>query len=92
MFTRQKFTPLGYEAIATLSSEKTLTVPSGAVHALIRAEDQDVRWTDDGTTATTTVGQVLRLEDPAMWYSGNLGALKFFEDDASALLKVSYYK
>lgn len=92
MFTRDKFTPLGYEAITGLSAAKTLTVPAGAVFALIRGEDQDIRWTDDGTTPSTSVGQVLRLEDPAMWYAGDLTKLKFFEDDATALMKVSYYK
>lgn len=92
MFTRDKFAPLGYQAIGSLSGVQVLTVPAQAVFCLLRAETKDIRWTDDGTTPSTTVGQVLMFLDPAMWYAGDLTALKFFEDDASALLKVLYYK
>ncbi len=91
MNTREKFTPLGYEAIVPTAST-ALTVPNGAEYALIRTEVQDCRWTDDGTVPTLTVGMVLMIEDPAMWYAGNLHDLLFFNDTAGALVKISYYK
>lgn len=89
--TRDKFVPLGYQAIAPTSST-ALTVPSGAAYALIVAEVQHVRYTDDGTTPTLTVGQLLKTTDPALWYAGDLQALRFFNDTAGGLIKVLYYK
>lgn len=91
MNSRDGFANLGYEAIAPTSST-ALTVPAGAQFALIRTEVQDVRWTDDGTTPTLTVGMILMIEDPAMWYAGNLHALLFFNDTAGALVRIQYYK
>ena len=90
MGSRDGFAPAGYQAIAPTSAT-ALTVPTGATHALIRTEVQDVRWTDDGTVPTTTVGMVLMIEDGAMWYSGNLSKLAFFEDASGALVKINYY-
>ena len=87
----QVYTPLGYQAIVPTAST-ALTVPAGAQFALIRTEVQDVRWTDDATVPTLTVGMVLMIEDPAMWYSGDLSALLFFNDTAGSLVKISYYK
>lgn len=91
MYSREKFTPLGYQAIAPTSST-ALTVPTGAVFAYIRTDTQDVRWTDDGTVPTTLVGMVMRIEDPPLWYAGDLSALLFFDDDAGSKVKVMYYK
>ncbi len=91
MNTRDSFTPLGYQAIAPTAST-ALTVPNGATHALITTEVQDVRFTDDGTTPTLTVGLVLKIEDGPLWYAGDLHALLFFNDIAGALVKILYYK
>ena len=91
MGNRDKFQPLGYQAI-TPTASTALTVPTGAEFALIRTEVQDCRWTDDGTTPTLTVGMVLMIEDPAMWYAGDLKALLFFNDTAGALVKINYYR
>lgn len=91
MGTRENFTPVGYQAIAPTAST-ALTVPSGATHAMIRCEVQDCRFTDDGTTPTLTVGMVMMIEDPPMWYAGNLSKLLFFNDTAGSLVKVLYYK
>ena len=85
------YVPMGYQAI-TPTSSTALTVPARAQFALIRTEVQAVRWTDEGTTPTTTVGVLLAVADPAMWYSGDLKALLFFEDVAGALVKISYYR
>jgi len=91
METREAFKPLGYQAIAPTAST-ALTVPNGATHALIKAEVQHVRMTDDGTVPTLTVGLPLLTTDPALWYAGDLTALLFFNDTAGGLLKVLYYK
>lgn len=91
MDSRDKFTNLGYQSIAPTSST-ALTVPSGAQFALIRTDTQHVRWTDDGTTPTLVIGMLLMIEDPALWYAGNLHKLLFFNDTAGALVRIQYYK
>lgn len=83
-------TPKGYEQITGLSSVKTLTVPSGATFAVITAETQAVRWRDDGTSPSATVGMPL-ANGSTLEYNGDLAAIKFFEQAASAKLNVAYY-
>jgi len=81
---------LGYQQITSLSASTALTVPSGATLALIVPETQAVRWRDDGTAPSATVGMPLAVGVPLM-YDGNLQNIKFFEQTASAKLNVSYY-
>lgn len=82
--------PLDYEQVTSLSASTALTVPGRAKAALIQAETQSVRFTDDGSTPTATVGMRL-LKDSTMWYDGKLTALRFIEEAASAKLNVLYY-
>lgn len=80
----------GYQQITSLSSATLLSVPSGSTLAVIEAESQAVRWRDDGTNPTSSVGHVLNPGDVYV-YRGNLGGIKFIEVAASAKLNVSYY-
>lgn len=83
--------PLGYQQITVLTAATALTVPTNSRLAWIQAEAQAVRWRDDGTNPTASVGMVLAAGE-GMWYTGNrLAALKFIEAAASAKLNVSYY-
>lgn len=81
---------LGYQRIATLSSAQALTVPAGATFALIQAETQAVRWRDDGVTPTSSVGMPLIIGS-VIEYDGDLKAIRFIEQTASAVLHVCYY-
>lgn len=85
-----RFSPLGYQQITGLSTVKSLTVPNGAVFAMIRADTQAVRWRDDGTNPTASVGVPLDADD-TLHYEGDLAALRFIEQTASAVLDVTYY-
>lgn len=80
--------PAGYEQITDLSSAVDLGVKGRA--ALIQAEGDDVRWRDDGTDPTDSVG-VLLADGQDMFYTGNLYALKFIETTGSGILNISYY-
>ena len=82
--------PVGYQQITSLSAAVGLTVPAGARSAVIAAETQAVRWRDDGTNPSATVGMPLPVAT-LLEYSGDLAAIKFFEQAASAKLNVSYY-
>lgn len=82
--------PKGYQQVTSISSAAGLTVPTGAVIALIQPETQSVRWRDDGTNPTTSVGMVIAAGE-TLAYTGNLGAFKVIEVTGTAKLNVSYY-
>lgn len=81
---------LGYQQIVGLSASTALTVPAGATLALIVAESQNVRWRDDGTAPTASIGMPLAI-GVSLSYDGDLKAIRFIEVLASANLNVSYY-
>lgn len=91
-------TPCGYQRIATVSSAVGLTLPTALIpganqaptRCLIVPEAQAVRWRDDGTDPTATIGQPLAA-GAELRYDGNLKAIKFFEQTAGAILNITYY-
>lgn len=90
-------TPCGYQQITTLSSATALTIPTnicGAgtiTAAFIVAEAQAVRYRDDGTDPSATVGQPLAV-GVLLEYTGSLSKIKFFEQTGGAKLNILYYK
>jgi hypothetical protein len=60
------------------------------VFALIVAEGQAVRWRDDKTAPTASVGMPLAVGVP-LQYDGNLQDIQFIEQVAGAKLNISYY-
>ena len=81
---------LGYQQITSLSASTALTVPTGATMALIVVETQGVRWRDDGTAPTASVGMPLAT-GVSLSYDGDLKAIRFIQQALSATLNVSYY-
>jgi hypothetical protein len=59
--------------------------------ALVQAEAQDVRWRDDGTNPTATVGMILSSGQVLKYDSATIASVKFIQVAASAKLNVSYY-
>jgi hypothetical protein len=90
-----RYAPCGRQQITSLSGSTGLTIPAvgdgRANCAVIQAETQNVRWSDDGVAPTASVGQILAAGND-MFYDGNLAALKFIEVTASAKLNVTYYE
>lgn len=82
--------PLGFVNVTGLSTVKGITAPAGTVTVVIVAESQDVRWRDDGTNPTASVGMLLAA-GAEMTYTGDISKLKFIETTASATLDVSCY-
>lgn len=82
--------PLGYQQIADVSASTVLTVPAGAILALIQPESQAVRWRDDGTAPTATVGYPLPVGGE-LEATGQLDRFKFIEQVSGAKLNVVYY-
>ena len=91
-------TRLGYQQITSLSSATGLTVPQTDLNglackptiAIIVAESAAVRWRDDNTAPTATVGMPL-ASGVAFQYDGDLAQIRFIEQTASAKLNVTYY-
>jgi hypothetical protein len=82
---------LGYQQITSLNTAQSLTVPAGTILALCIPETQAVRWRDDGTAPTASVGQPLSVGSELRYDAGGTAALKFIEQVASAKLNVIYY-
>jgi hypothetical protein len=89
--------PLGYSQIADLSTAKGLgagslgAIPAGSAYAVVVAEAQDVRWRDDATDPTGTVGMLLTKGTP-FTYDGPLSKIKFIQTAATAKLNIAFYK
>ena len=91
-------TCMGYQQITSLSSATNLTIPQTTpnglnakpVFALIVAESQAVRWRDDGTSPSASVGMPLAVGIP-LQYDGDLTNIKFIEQVGGAKLNISYY-
>lgn len=91
--------PLGYQQIvaATLVAATKLTVPApiggyNPGYAVIQCDvaSTAVRWRDDGTAPTTTVGMILSAGQE-LDYSGDLSMIQFIASTGSPILNVSFY-
>jgi hypothetical protein len=87
----KRLTPMGYQQIDDVSAAVGLAVPSGADRALIQVLGQNVRWRDDGTDPTASVG-MRRAAGDELFYTADLAAIKFIEEAAGAEINVVYYK
>lgn len=91
-------TRLGYQQITSLSSAQNLTVPTTDLNglscrpviAIIVPEGAAVRWRDDDTAPTASVGMPLAV-GVTLQYDGDLTKIRFIEQAASAKLNITYY-
>lgn len=65
--------------------------PENATSALVQAESQAVRFRDDGTDPTGSIGATLAAGDSVV-LTGDLSAYKFIEQAASAKLNVTFMR
>jgi hypothetical protein len=88
------YTQLGYRQLTTtLSSAVSLpSIPPAADAVLLQAETQNVRFRDDGTAPTTSVGMLLVAGAEAFMYTGALMNLQFIAATSGAILNITYYK
>lgn len=84
--------PLGYQQFAagTINASTALTVPAGAVLAIINCEAQAIRFRDDGTAPTAAVGFPLAVGS-LFTLEGRLESYLFIAQVAGAVLNVLYY-
>ena len=91
--------PCGYQQITAVSASVGLTVPNATntpnqqqrpTRCIITAEAQAVRWRDDGVAPTAAVGYPLAAGSE-LKYDGDMNAIRFIEQVASAKLNVAYF-
>jgi len=86
--------PCGYEQITVSSTAVGLTVPKGASRAIVTVEAQPLRYRDDGTDPSSTVGVLcqanLRFELESRYSMLAFKAIR--QGGTDAVLSVSYYK
>ena len=88
----------GYQQITSLSASTGLTVPTIDATglnarpsiAIITPEGQAVRWRDDATAPTASVGMPLAV-GVTLQYDGDLTKIRFIEQVGGAKLNISYY-
>lgn len=81
-----EFSPEGYHNNGLdISSAVTLTPETGATKLLIQALEQNIRYTLDGTTPTSTLGFQIRAGDPEKLIPlGNNTEINVIEEAATA--------
>lgn len=82
--------PTGFQQITDLSSVRGLNSQGGRI-ALIQAVSKSVRWRDDGTNPTDTVGMLLEAGRD-FWYTGNVTKIRLIEVSNGAELNISFYR
>ena len=93
-FIVQTGKPVGYQQLVVSNSAVGLTIPLNANRALIVVEDAAVRFRDDGTVPTATVGvQIFQNQSFEITDADSLKAIKFIrKTGTSAELNISYYQ
>lgn len=89
--------PAGYSQLTTMTAAKNLgqgslgAIPAGAAYALVTCEAQGVRWRDDSTPPTATVGMPMAAGD-SMMIDTAIPAIQFIAQTAGAILNVTFWK
>lgn len=85
--TEKSLVPKGYQQITPVVST-ALTVPGGAIFALLQARVADVSYRDDGVAPTTLIGMRIVL-DNSLFYTGDLAAVRVIS--AGGTVDILYY-
>lgn len=81
---------LGYQQINNLLAATALTVPDGTSYCIITAETQAVRWRDDGTNPTASVGYPLNT-GVELFYDSQIARIRFIEQASGGAININYY-
>lgn len=88
---RMFWAPLGYVQITSLASATGLVPPASATIAEVTVEGAGIRYRDDGTAPTASVGVPVATGN-SFQYAGDLTAIQFIQQTSGAIINVSYYK
>lgn len=84
--------PLGYQQLTGLSAATAFTnPPAGAKIVVISVETQAVRYRDDGTPPTASVGMPVAAGTTIEYTSQDFTKIKFIQQTAGAIVNASFY-
>jgi hypothetical protein len=88
--------PVGYCQLTSIDTAALVStcsggIPAGASVVYLAAEAQAIRYRDDGTAPTATVGFPVAVNAPFL-YIGTLGKLQVISQVAGAKLNLLFYK
>lgn len=94
--------PLGYGQFAaasidtstllsTISVNGVVGIPLGTAFAIITPTAQAIRWRDDGTAPTTTIGYPLAVGAELRYDAKGFPAMRVIGQAANAVLNVTFY-
>lgn len=76
---------------AVLISTCSGGIPGGATMAYITPETAAIRWRDDGTAPTTTVGYPVSAGNQ-LAYMGNLATLQVIAQSGTSTVNIAFYR
>lgn len=85
--------PLGYAQgdVSTVVLLSTLlAIPPGATYVVVTPESDGIRWRDDGTNPTASVGMPLAA-GATLSYDGDPAKLRVVAQTGTATVNVAYY-
>lgn len=88
--------PLGYCQLTSIDASTLISscaggIPAGATSAVFTPEAQAIRYRDDGTAPSTTVGMPAVVNVP-ITYTGTLSKVRVISQTAGAKLNILFYK
>ena len=82
----------GYRQVTSTASAFGLpTPPAGTRRAVIQAEAQALRWRDDGTNPTASVGMTIPAGGELRYDGADMSLIKLIAASAGAIANVAYY-
>lgn len=86
------YQPRGYQRVTATGSAFALpSVPAGARRVIVQAEAQALRWRDDGTDPTATVGMTIPAGGELRYDGANMGAMRLIAATSGAIANIIYY-
>lgn len=91
--TDNRLAPLigSYQQLTVSSTAVSLTVPAGAEIAVLHVETDDIRYRDDGTAPTSTIGMRVEQDTTFLACGLALSRLQMIRVTTDATVGVSYY-
>ena len=83
--------PRGHQQLTSITTATSLTVPPAARMCIMNCENQSVRWLDDGSAPSSTLGMLMKAADPSLIYYGWPGNIQVVAQQTGAILNVAYY-
>lgn len=81
----------GFQALTVSNTAVGFTVPSGTEYAIASLEANNIRYRDDGTAPTSSVGLLITATSIFGVCQNSLDSIRFIRETADGLLNIEYY-